>query len=202
MPTIQRIVVEQQYASVGIKISPAQLQIMTPRPSFELQQEMPEMSVQSQSANFSVNWRQVHSEIGNKPPIELAAQIRNKGQMGAMDGTAETTQDGNFLQKVEMPGNRVAQLARQKLHEQSRVEVNVGNVPQHSPEVEWNPGHLKIKWESKQFDVEWDGNYMPEVSLESPYAVEIFLRNRPSIRISVEEVTIPSESGQHVDKRM
>ena len=202
MPSLQRLVIDQQYASIGIKVTPAQLQIMTPRPSFELHQEMPELSIESQSASFSVNWRQVHSEMGLKPPLELAAQIRAKGIEGAADGTIEAVQDGNYLQKNELRSNRVAQLARQKSLEQANVEVNIKSIPEQSPQVEWNPGKLQITWESKQFNVEWDGNYLPEVSLESPYSVEIFLRNRPSIRISVEDVLMPSEAGQHVDKRM
>ena len=202
MPSLQRLVIDQQYASIGIKVTPAQLQIMTPRPSFELHQEMPELSIESQSASFSVNWRQVHSEMGLKPPLELAAQIRAKGIEGAADGTIEAVQDGNYLQKNELRSNRVAQLARQKSLEQANVEVNIKSIPEQSPQVEWNPGKLQITWESKQFNVEWDGNYLPEVSLESPYSVEIFLRDRPSIRISVEDVLMPSEAGQHVDKRM
>ncbi len=61
--------------------------------------------------------------------------------------------------------------------------TNVNPEPQPLPEVTWTPGSLTIEWDIQDLEIDWEGVGKPNISVE-PHSVEIFLRNRPSIKIT------------------
>lgn len=208
MPSIGRIQIEQQYASIGIKVTPSQLSITTPRPKLEFQQEMPEMSIDSQKANLKVNWRQEPIDSAEFLQATLngdalaAVDARNKAKQAK--AAAEAEQDGiqGAAHKPKFEAAEAPNFTPSTVGDFSMVKKDTSKPEMTVPEVELDPGQISIKWSTQQFKVEWDGDYMPEFTVEPPYSVEIFLRNRPSIRISVEEVNDPYNPGVIVDRKL
>lgn len=188
MPGIPRISIEQQMAAIGVNTTPAQLSITSPRPQMKVNNTPPEMDFTQETPEFTVNWKQVRNESGLKNPNALTLSLRDSAKIQVTEYISGQVASGDYLGRVETPGNRVANEARGKNMETAQKDINLGTMPQSLPQVSWDPGEIDINWTNHQFKIQWEGEYMPEVKLEPPYSVEIFLRDKPYIRISVEEM--------------
>ncbi|MCL1828369.1 MAG: DUF6470 family protein [Oscillospiraceae bacterium] len=202
MAGMPNIIIDQQYSSLGIEITQAQMRITTPKPQMQVINEPPEMTVKTHTPKFKLNWKKVRSESGMKPPLDLARSIGSTGMQKADDGTKQTVQDGDFLKKTEIGGNRIAQLSRRKTIETAQKEINIGLMPKTSPEVEWEPGFVDVVWSRGNFKIEWSGEYMPNIIVDPMFSIEIYLREKPYIKITVEDGLSPYDSGVIVDKRL
>ena len=201
MPRIPQIQIEQQYAAIGIRTTRSQMKISTPKPKMHVSQQRPQMQVERQSPQFRVNWKKVYADMGRLPAASHALEVRDYGRSVAHSAISEIAEDGSYLGNVVQRGNRVAELARQKSLRTSQVELNIGSVPSTSPEMEWDPGYLKVNWSNHELNIEWDRDFMPNIVIDPPYSVEIFLRNKPYIKISVVEDELPADVGKHVDSK-
>lgn len=185
MRTMPRIHIEKQNAQIGIKTTNAQMQITSNRPKMKLKAPVPQMRADAKQPAFKVDWQRVRSESGLAGPITKSKQLASEGAQQALQYTGEAVNDGNFLARTELGGNRVAALeANRSIADMP--EVNLGSMPQSLPNVQWEPGYIHITWSNTQMQVEWDNEFMPTFSVE-PHSVEIYLRNRPYIKITVTE---------------
>jgi hypothetical protein len=198
MAAISRIIIDQQYAQIGVKVTRAQMHISTPQPQMQVNSEMPEMTVETQAPKFKLNWKKVQAESGLKRPIPLTLDIRDKSRQKILENTAKASRDGDFLAKVEQPGDRVVQIARRDSLQQSTKELNLGLMPKSKPEVEWTRGAIRIDWSRPHFDIEWTREYLPEIVIDPPYSVEIYLRREPYFKITVESGEDPFKVSRYV----
>ena len=202
MAGISRISVDQQFAELGVKVTRGEMQIVTPRPKMTITSEAPEMQIESKAPSFKVNWKKINSEIGLKAPPELARNFRNAGRQGALRGTKVAVEDGNFLGDLKRPGPRVPELARTKaMEEVTKIrQSNVGLMPENKAEVEWDKGYIRVNWSKHSIVIDCEGDYMPQVEIDPPYSIEVFLRTKPYFKIVVEEGESPMRTGQRIDK--
>lgn len=199
MTGINRILIEQQYATIGVNVTPAQMNITMPRMQMTVESQTPQMTVERQMPQFKVNWTKVRSESGLKTPSEVSKDISFEARKAVGDFMTNSADDSNYISSVDKPGNRIAQVYRRKSLSQDRVEVNIGTMPQSLPEVEWTPGSIDVSWSDHQLEVSWEGTCMPEVVIDPPFSIEIYLRDKPYIRIVVEDgVTM----GEFVDRTL
>jgi len=202
MAGIQRINIDQQLAALGIRNTPAKLNISMPRMRMKITSEMPQMSIERKQASFKVNRRKINTESGLKPPMELTKEYRDKGKSGFFRGTRSAVDDGNFLGETRRKGDRVGQLARRKTMSAilRKQQLNIGLMPKSRPEVIWDKGSMSINWSKHSIVIDWDGEYMPQFSVDPKHSVEVFLRTEPYFRISVEEMVDPNSPGRYVDR--
>ena len=202
MPGIQRITIEQQLAEVGVRITPAEVHIERPHMQMKITTESPEMEIESQAPSFRINRRKINSESGLKSPLELARVYRDNGREGAYRGARTAKEDGNFLGDLKKPGDRVAKLAHSKSMSaiMKKKQTNLGLMPKSIPEVEWERGYMRINWSKHSIVIDWDGEYMPKLTVDPKYSIEVFLRTEPYFRIMVEEVMDPNMPGRIVDR--
>ena len=202
MPGIQRITIEQQLAEVGVHVTPAQVHIERPHMQMKITTESPHMEIDSQAPSFRINRKKINSESGLKAPVELARVFRDNGRAGALRGAKTAKEDGNFLGDLRKPGDRVAKLARTKTMSEimRKKQSNIGLMPKSIPEVEWERGYMRINWSKHSIVIDWDGEYMPKLTVDPKYSIEVFLRTEPYFRIMVEEVVDPNTPGRIVDR--
>lgn len=185
MTTMPRIHIEKQNAQIGIKTTKAQVQITSHRPKMKIKAPVPNFTVEHKQPAFKVDWQRVRSESGLPGPIAKSKQLAGEAKQQALQYTGQLAQDGNYLSRTDLGGNRVAELEAERSLDKI-PEINLGSMPQSLPNIEWEPGYINISWSNTQMQVEWDTEYMPTFSVE-PHSVEIFLRNHPYIRITVTE---------------
>lgn len=202
MSSIHKITIDKQLAEIGIHRTPAQMHITQPRMHMSVHTELPQMEIDRQDPTFQVNRRKINSESGLKSTPELSREFRDKGRAGALRGARMAKEDGNFLGELRNPGDRVGRLARSRRMSAilQKKEINIGLMPKSSPEVVWDKGHLRINWSKHSIVIDWDGEYMPQVTIDPKHSIEIYLRTEPYFRVTVEEMTDPGTSGRYVDQ--
>ena len=202
MARMPNISIEQQLAEIGIRKTPAQMRIELQRPQMRIKTEMPQMEIERKNPTFKVNRKKINSESGLKSTPELSRVYRDKGRAGALRGARVAAQDGNFLGDVKRSGDRVAKLARSKTMSAAlrKKEANLGLMPQSPPEVVWDRGHMRINWSKHSIVIDWDGEYMPKVTIDPKHSIEVYLRTAPYFRVLVEEGEDPSMPGRLVDQ--
>ena len=202
MSKISRIKIEQQMAEIGVQSTQAQMRISNPKMKMTITSEAPQLEIDSQRPSFTVNRKKFNSETGYKPSLELSKEYRDDGKKGALKGTKTAVDDGNFLGQTKVTGDRVAKLARRKTLGAilNKNKINIGLMPNSPAEVTWDKGHMRVKWSRHSLVIDWDGDYMPQVTVEPPHSVEVYLRTKPYFKIMVEEGPPPQISGRRVDQ--
>lgn len=202
MASIPSIVIDQQYGALGIEMTQAQMKITMPKLAMEVERQDPEFDVESQRPEFKLNWKKVYAESGLTRPKDFSKKVKTAGLNKVAKGTYDSVKDGDYLAKVQNPGNRVAQLARQETIKTQQAEINLSSMPRSTPEVEWTPGSVNINWTRGALSIDWVGDYMPEVVIDPPFSIEIFLREKPYIKIMVEDGTAPVGAGTLIDQHL
>jgi len=196
--------VNQQFGAIGIDIAPAQMNISNRRRSMTIQQEHAQMEVDKQLPTFRVNRRQINNEIRlSFPTDQTQNNVERQKQIGAA-GIRRRVNDGYALGDLTNPGNRVAQLARHNTMTYGnfrRRELNIDIMPRSGPGIEWDTGHMRLNWSRHSIVIDFEGDYMSEVSVDPPHTVEVYLHTEPYFRIFVEPGEDPDTSGRYVDQR-
>jgi len=202
MPGIQKIIIDQQLAEVGIRNTRAKLNIKYPRMQMRIATEAPKMKIERQTPSFRINRKKIDSERGLKSPMELTQGFRDQGRVGALKGTKTALDDGNFLGELRRKGDRVGQLAKNKTMSAilKQQQINIGLMPKNRPEVVWDKGSMTINWSRHSILIDWDGEYMPQLTVDPKYSIEVFLKTEPYFRVSVEDMVDPGMPGRYVDQ--
>jgi len=202
MPSIPRITIEQQLAEIGVNITPAKMNLVRPRMQMTITTESPQMEIERQNPSFKINRKKVNSESGLKPPSEFAAAYKTKGKQDALRAAKTSGEEGDYLGDLRKPGNKIAQLARSKSMASAtkKKQIDLGLMPKSSPEVVWDKGGLSINWSKHSIVIDWDGEYMPQVTIDPKYSIEVFLRTEPFFQVIVDEMASPGMPGRYVDQ--
>ena len=201
MAGIKHITIDQQLAEIGINKTPAQMHIDMQRPKMKIKTELPQMEIERKNPTFKVNRKKINSESGLKSTPELTRDYRDRGKSGALRGTRTAVQDGNFLGETRRPGDRVGKLARNKTMSaiMKKKNINLGLMPKSKSEIVWDKGSMRINWSKHSIVIDFEGDYMPTVTLDPKHSIEVYLRTAPYFRVRVEEGADPSMPGNLVD---
>ncbi|MDR3209345.1 MAG: DUF6470 family protein [Oscillospiraceae bacterium] len=193
MAGISRIIIEQQLASIGVKVTPAQLQITARTPEMEITSEMPMMEVERENPTFQVVWEK---------PGEDDALLLTPGVLAGPADAPDILSPGEEpdAPKREESVTHIAERALRHMRESAKRDLNRTLTPKTSPKIEWDPGSVDINWSNHRIKIEWDGEFMPELTVDPPYSVEVYLSESPYFRITVEEGEVPPETGLLLDE--
>ena len=202
MANIQRINIDQQLAELGIRNTPAKLNIRYPRMEMRIKTENAKMEIDRKTPSFRISRKKQEGEIGAKTPLEFAKTNRDQGRTGALRGAKTAVDDGNFLGEMRRKGDRVGQLARKKTMSAilKKQQVNIGLSPGSTAEVVWDKGSMSINWSRHSILIDWDGDFMPQLTVDPKYSVEVFLKTEPYFRVSVRDMIDPGMPGMVVDE--
>jgi len=202
MASIQKLLIDQQLAELGLNITTAKMHLDMPRLKMKITTETPQMHIDRKYPSFKVNRKKINSESGLKAPLEFSREYRDKGVSGAMKGTKTAGEDGDFIGDARIRGNRIAKLSRSKAMNSAtrKMQYNIGLMPKSSPEFEWDKGYMRINWSKHSIVIDWDGEYLPTLTIDPKHSVEIYLRTEPYFRVRVEDMADPKSPGRLVDR--
>lgn len=199
-----RLVIDQQYAVLGIEMTPAQMKITVPRPEMQITRENPEFSTEYQTPEFKLNWKKTDVNFSPDYSVNRARVYEGRAHI-ADENAVNMSKNGKNRKGINSSVsnvNHIAQMTRHKTIKTARAEINLKSMQQRNPEVEWSPGAIKINWTKGSLNVNWVGEYMPEVVIDPPFSIEIFLREKPYITVMVEDGAAPEGAGAIVDRRL
>lgn len=147
-------------------------------------QLFPDMEIDSPPAGFSIDNSKPLEELGFHKIHSLINHLKNQGREKVIEGIAEASRDGDFLGKLELGGNRIAQLSKNKM-EKEIPEVNVDLLPKNKPaiDVEVNPVRVKIK----EIDIKVENNFAFPRPKIKPDEIRIYLARKGELEINLVE---------------
>ena len=198
--SIKRLNIDQQLGAIGIKSTRAKMNISIPKSQISIKNERSQLQIDRKAPSFRVNQKKIRNEVGLKDPAEMSRIFRNKGRQAALRGARQNKDDGNFLANPKIPSDKsVPRLAKIKaMSRLQQPEVNVGLMPQSAPEVTWDKGYMRLNWSKHSVVIDWNGEYLPEMTVDPKYSVEVFMRTKPYFRVMVEEAL--DKPGRYVDR--
>lgn len=201
MAGIPRLIIDQQYAVLGIEMTQAQMKITTQRPEMQITRENPEFTTESKAPEFKLNWKKSNVEFRPSFTANRARVYESKAHVSGEN--AVTPSKGGRNRKgmaSAITASRISQTAKHKTIKTALAEINLKSIPQNRPQVEWSRGEVKINWTKGSLNVNWVGEYMPEIVIDPPFSIEIFLREKPYITVTVEDGEAPEGAGTLVDR--
>jgi len=200
--SLLRVRIDQQRAEIGINSSPARMRIRKPQGQMSIRNEPTRLQIDTKAPSFNVNQQKIRNESGLKAPLDLAKDFRNTGKQAALRGARQNKDDGNFIANPNIPGDKsIPQLAKTKAMAEFRNrDINIGLMPASPAEIQWEKGQINMNWSKHSLVVDYNSEFMPEVTLDPMYSVEVFLRTQPYFRVSVEEMTPSGSPGRYIDQ--
>lgn len=192
-------------AAIDITTTRAQMQIKnTVRRHFTARRTPPQMQVERTSPRMKVNWKQVWANRGVRSPDLQRKHTAQQGYQKVQGYIQKTSQDGEFMAALQdyygQGVNRIGQLAYNDAIKADIPEINVAP-PNPMPEVEWEKGSMSVDWVPGDLEIVWEENFRPQITV-TPHSVEIRLRGRNEVKISVNEDNVSSSSGAKVDRQV
>jgi hypothetical protein len=185
--TIPRINIDQQRATIGITFPRPALQIDTPQPSMKITVEDARLEMHWDMPVFSTDKTEYYNELGLKKPETLRRDQQAAYKQAGLENTAKITRDGWYIGAVEQQGNRVAELEKRRTLAPPTVTVNVKAFPSHLPQMSWEISRPETEYFPYEINIDVDGEYMPSITLDGSLFVEVYLRDRPYLTITVAE---------------
>jgi hypothetical protein len=204
MADIPRIQIEQQAARIGISTINAKVQVNDkPRPKMRIVSEPAHMEIEHKAPAFKVETQRSRSERPALSRNYAAAPLpapRAKTPRPAADTAPAAGENSKPQNKALSPS--INPLVLNKAINEYASSANNVTITQSMPSIEWEAGYLNITWSNAQMQIEWDqGNYMPSFSVE-PHSVEIYLREKPYIKITISDEAVAAMYSPQMDKQV
>jgi len=201
---IPQIKVDQQiFGTLGIRSSHARMQITKPTGQMRIQNTRPQVDISTQMPTFRVPRERLRSELGLAGPLSFAKQFRDKGRSSAHQATAAYASDGDFIANKNIPGDKsIPMLSKNRMNRIiQKPNTNIGLMPSSPPSLEWTKGHIQVNASRHNISVDWSGENMASVSVDTGYPVEVSLTGRPHFRIaSIEPAVNNSTYSRFIDR--
>jgi hypothetical protein len=166
-------------ALLGIRSTPAKMQISQPKPDFELRHKDAKVLLHTEPVQIRIDQSQCRNEIGYKDNEAFGADAAARGQQAVLEGIARRVGEGNQLAQVPVNGNAIAQIAAQNSLQVD--DYNIDFLPKSKPEIDFVGGRVDISVDEGYVELQSKPN-KPIIDVEIG-TVEIYLRQRPELEI-------------------
>lgn len=195
-----RLEIDQQMARIGVDTVRARLNVRNHTRSMTMEREPQEMSVRHEKGKVSPDSDEVRANMGLKSSGELTRDAAAKAYAAAEQGISETVATTAYVSDVKIKGVKIGAAARNKMLQPIEPDPGYSTIP---PKVALNgdPGSFDIDWTQGTVSIGWEGDGRPELFVDPRCSVEVQLTQRPSVRISLVEGSIPALSGRNISTR-
>jgi hypothetical protein len=194
-----RLQIEQQRAQIQIDIQQAQLHVESEPRRMVVHREPPEMIVHREEGEVRLDMEDFKSRIGLKTYDEWNKDAAAEAHAKTLQSIREQVNEAAYVADVSLSGqNRIANLIKENMLEPKDPSLNIGPVPAEI-DMEGDPGKMKIEWSDSELSIEWEGGGPPQVYLDPPHSIDIYMEERPYVSVSVVRENGPKPSGRNID---
>jgi hypothetical protein len=127
---------------------------------------------------------------------ELSRDASAQAHADALEAIRDSVNVSNYMGDPAIQGvNKVGSLIKEDMLEPEDPAPDVSPVPARI-DMDGEPGTMEIEWSDRELSIEWEGGGMPQVYVDPPYSVDGYMKEKPYVRISVSEESIPGPSGE------
>ncbi len=175
---------------------------------FSAKRTPPQMKIERQAASYKVDWSQVWARSRRNTSVNMkkynaqAVRQRTEQPMAQVQRHANSA-NANVMYTENYRGSSTASLTQPSLQDimDSGMELNLASLADSKPNVQFDPGYMKVEWTSGELQIEWDDDFMPEITV-TPHSVEIRLAGHKEVKIAVDEQRVAHNGGKKVNKRV
>src|SRR5690606_11458911 len=99
--------------------------------------------METQLPQVHIDTQQAWADLGLKPAGQQAREQAALAREHTLQAISQTARDGDRLASVEVPGNTIPDLARERTTQ--HAELNVGVAPTHKVQVQLDPGQVNVR---------------------------------------------------------
>ncbi|MCM8900474.1 hypothetical protein KVG29_04435 [Caldicoprobacter algeriensis] len=176
-------------ALIGIRTQPSRVEIKSSQPLVEMKRQPPRLNMETEPVRVHIDQYECFAELGYKNFLDLARAQAQKGYQRLMEYIAQTAQDGDRLAAIELGGNPIADIAKEKSYHIPEAESV--KLPFPKPKF-YVTGGVSIDYQPGK--VHFNVVVHPVRYRVTPHKVEIYMRQYPSITIEY--------VGHYIDRRV
>ncbi len=142
------------------------------------------MQIDTQISRVKIDQTQCFAESGLRTSLEIARVFyQNSVRMG-IEAISTIVAEGRQMLDARRGSTAIQNISFARSASPQKQLVTT-SMPQSRPKIDWDPGYVNINWEMGGVDIRWNVGRM-EAEYE-PASMNIFLRQKPSIEITVED---------------
>ena len=172
--------ITQTYGQIGIDTYRSHMEIEQTPPKANIEQRPPELTIDKKLPKVYIDQAQCFAESGLKPALQLADDFYKEGLQAVFEGIGRMAEEGTRLAAIEKGGNPIADMAYEKL--QRNYHLEMVQMPKSRPNIEWDMGHVDIKWQPNPAKIEWDIHTKADITA-TRHRVDIYMKEWPDIKI-------------------
>ncbi|MDR1619821.1 MAG: DUF6470 family protein [Clostridiales bacterium] len=191
-------VVRETRPALEIKTTPAKLTIKNRRPRMKIRSQRPEMKIKREAPRFRSGFgeRQNRLRGGGRAARAQAARMRER-TLEAIGRILRLTDEVAPTDTVTPPPVVVRDLS----NDYAFQEIELNDITDELPRVEWDPGYFTIEWSDYVLEIEWEDIGAPQIEVE-PHSIEVRIRNEPVVRFVLNTKKLKDGVGDKVDEKI
>lgn len=174
---------------IGTKWQKGSMELKQNIPQLELEyggskpyQIVADMDISNPSAELDIDISKPLAELGFRKINSLINFMESKSKKKTLEGLQELSQDGDYLGKLELGGNRIAQLSKTKM-EADIPEINVELLPKNPPDINVKINPVKV--DIKENNIKVKNNFtFPKAEIK-PDQLKIYLAQKGELDIKL-----------------
>ena len=200
---VQRVQIEQQMARIKIESQRAALRIEQGKRQMEVHREPGKLTVERRMGKINIDQTPIKNLTARKDPMTLQKDYAAQSLAAARQGTRNIARTGDQVAEVPYGDtSRISDVARMRLMNPPKPDTGFGMVPETPVHFDGDPGDLTIDWTPQSIEIVWGQVAQPTFTLDPKPSVSVELVQRADVQLTIEEMTIPAETGQTVDVKV
>lgn len=174
---------------IEITTVPIQIEMKTTNAKLEYARATAEMEITREKNGLQIKSRPIKVNIDtfearNSLSPTLARYLEQgaqKGKQAAYEATATYARQGQLLLETRVGEELVTQFAEEAMMKDVKTNVGIDFLPDPGPEITWDPGEMKIRYEMDKLNFDWK---VDNASFEFvPADIEISVAQMPDVII-------------------
>ena len=163
---------------IQMKVTNARLEYARGTAQMEISRDRGGLSIRSRPIRVNIDTFEARSSV-MPTTAQIIQQQAQKGMQGAYQATGVIAREGRMMMEAKIK-NVVPQLAKQQTMGEL-VNSNIQFLPSAAPEISWDGGELRIRYEMDKLNFDWRMGQMDFTFV--PGDIEFTMTQRPDVII-------------------
>ena len=164
-----------------LKVSHAKLESARGTVDLQVTRDKGGLSIKSEPIRVKLDTFEARNSMSPASTGNSIAQYAQRGKTSAYEATAAYAQQGELLLEAKIGQEMITQFAAEASMKGYKPNVGLDFIPKEGPEIDWDPGQMKIRFEMDKLNFDWRVN---QAKLEfTPGDIQISVTQQPDVII-------------------
>ena len=140
------------------KVSHAKLEVVHGTADLQVTRDKGGLSIKSEPIRVNLDTFEARSSVSPASTGQSITQYAQRGQSAAYEATAAYARQGELLLEAKIGQELITQFAAEASMKEYHPDVGLDFIPKSGPEISWDPGQMKIRFEMDKLNFDWRMN--------------------------------------------